>query len=175
MHADERAADVEARIGSDVFQSDRVLERLVTGGGERTAGLGLGYDVYDFCIGDCISLYDDGPVQVFAALCGDEYAVRCENALERVENRLACLGNGMTAEFLSESLAGTATHDNDIACGKVRRFDEFFRCARRVHADLFQDALVFDFVSDSGHFALLFRCILKDRKFFSKSTCLSVH
>ena len=160
MHPDEGAADVEARIGPDMLDGYGGLERLVAGGRERPARLGLRDNVHDFGVRDGLVLDDDGTVQVLAALCGDIDAARCEDSMERFENDLARFGYGMTPELLSECLACAATDDDNLALAQVRRLDEFLCRTCRIAADLLQNALVFDLVSYACHFLRpFFTCV----------------
>ena len=88
---------------------------------------------------------------MFAALCRDVDAARFKNGLQRFEKRLADFGYGMAAEIAAERFARAATDNDNLACGQVRFFNEFFGGVLRVVTYLLDKVLVFNFVRYASH------------------------
>ena len=115
MHADQRAADVKARVGLDLLQCHGMAEAVIGGGGKGAAGLGLGHHVDDLAIGDGLMLHDEGAVQMLAALGGDVDAHGSEHAVQALEDGIGHFGGGPTAHVVAHHLAGGAAHHHDLA------------------------------------------------------------
>ena len=70
VHADEGAADVDARVGADLLHGHRVLEVLPAGSGPAASGMGPGHHAHFLpaVFFRSFPLDDNGPVQMLTAL-----------------------------------------------------------------------------------------------------------
>ena len=114
MHADQRAADVEARIGLDLLQRHGMAEAVIGGGGKGAAGLRLGHYIDDFPVGDSLMLHNQGAVQMLTALSGDVNAHGSKYAAQSLKDSVCHLGCGPAAHIVSHYFAGGASNYHNL-------------------------------------------------------------
>lgn len=143
MHADERAADIDAgfRFGLDILDQNRMVERLVGDGAERATrmiGLRDCVDLIEAIMFKAFLLDDQRAVQMLAALCGEEDPRRLQYRLGAFEQVRRHIHGRMGADLLAEHLAGRASDDENIAGGQMRRLKDFARRLRGLLSDMFK-------------------------------------
>ena len=108
VHADERAADVNACVGLDPLHGAGGGKSIPGGGGEGAAGLQLGLYIDHFqAVFQCGLFFDDnGAVQVLAALGSQVEAVLSRCLIEGVEFGFSNLLAGLAANRVGSDLAG---------------------------------------------------------------------
>jgi hypothetical protein len=68
-------------------------------------------------------------------------------------------------DLVSQSLAGAATDNDDVAFFEFRHFDKLCRDVHGIRLDLFNNILVVNFVSNSCHFKTPAKIQAKDSLF----------
>jgi len=115
VHSDKGVADVNTGISLNLFDNDRFFEGLHGIGRQRTAGFRHGIDMDGpGAVGQgAVGLHHQGPVDVLAALDGQEDIGGFEHIKEGLHHRL---GDGRAAAAANANplnLAGAAPHNND--------------------------------------------------------------
>ena len=151
MHADQRAADVQTGIGPDLLQRHGMPERLVRGGGEGAARLGLGHYVDNFGVGHGLVLHDDGAVQMLTALGGDIDAHGPEHAVQPLKDGGGDLRRGPAAHLFAHYLAGAASYHHDLPLVELGRLGQLGRRIGRLPLNLFMQTLLLQLMHDTCH------------------------
>ena len=126
-------------------------ERLVRGGGEGAARLGLGHHVDNFGVGHGLVLHDDGAVQMLAALGGDIDAHGPEHAVQPLEDGGGDLRCGPAAHLFAHHLAGAASYHHDLALMEPGRLGQLGCRIGRLLPHLFMQILLLQLMHNTCH------------------------
>ena len=88
---------------------------MVSCGGEGAAGFWLRYHIDDLAERHCLPLYDDGAVQMFAALRREENAGFLCGFVYSREDGLCYLKIGVAADSVSAHFAGRTPDHKDLS------------------------------------------------------------
>ena len=114
VHPDERPADVQPGVRTDVFDRDGIGEGVIGGRCEGAARLGLRHDIDDVHTGDRRALRDQRAVQMLAALRREEDPAGLQLRVNRVKNDVCHFGTGVRADAAAADLTGGAADDHEL-------------------------------------------------------------
>ena len=94
MHTDERAANIQPRMGADMLDRHGILHLRIHRRGKRTACMGLRQDADDVVavFFRTIALNDQSAVEMLAALGGEINPLLCQHGCDACKNGLSRLG-----------------------------------------------------------------------------------
>ena len=142
MHPDEGATDVQSCIRPDLLQRHRMPKRLVSGGGEGAARLGLGHHIDDLPAGDRLVFHDQSPVQMLAALGSHVDAHGAEHTVKAPENGIRHLRCRPASHLMPYHLTGTASDDHELSLPQMGSLRQLAGRSGGLPLYLFQKLLI---------------------------------